>query len=304
MTERLKFTFRELLEGLWVRTYERLPFIYKLEDDSLINLTRGFLAEYFGMAIWIFLACGSVPAVEATLGNLEINPDSLLVISLAFGFGIIIPIYMVGEVSGAHFNPIVSTAAWLMGKISLIRAVVYSMAQLLGSITAACLLKFFVTNAQDSVSALGATQIAPGIQWIKGLYIEALLSTILVFCVIGLAIHPFGRTVTYRGNWDKVGPQLNTALAVGMLITGLNIVGIPLTGASMNPARSLGPALIAWDWNDHAIYWIGPFIGCAIGTFFALFLIARPEGRVHNEEEMEEFDAKLLTKKQRDYTQF
>jgi len=287
----MMWSWPDFFRGLWRRTYERLPFLYIEETDTLANLTRGFLGEFFGITVWLFLACGSVPAVEATLGTLQINPDSLLVISLSFGLGIVIPIYMMAETSGSHFNPIVSTAAWFLQKISLMRLFLYVVAQLAGSIVASCLLLFFVVKSQETVSALGATHIAPGIEWIKGMYIEGLLSTILVFCVIGLALHPFGRSSHPREEWDKIGPGIHTGIIVGFVIALLNVVGIPLTGASMNPARSFGPALVSWDWDGHMIYWLGPYCGCVIGTVLALFMIARPEGRLPGPRcEMAEFD--------------
>jgi aquaporin TIP len=69
------------------------------------------------------------------------------------------------------------------------------------------------------------------------------------------------------------------------------VVGIPLTGASMNPARSFGPALVSWDWDEQLIYWLGPLIGCIIGTIISMTLIARPEGRIPPPVyDMEEFD--------------
>ena len=208
--------------GLWRRTYERLPYIFNRDEDNLMSLVRGFAAEFFGMCVWIFLACGSVPAVEATLGTLSIKPDSLLVISISFGVGICIPIYMFAEISGANFNPAVSFSLWLLQRQSFIRLCIYIVAQLSGSILAACLLRFVITNAQDHVSALGATHIAPGIDWVKGMYIETLLTSILIFCVVGTAVHPFGRTVHHKEKWSHLGAGVNTGVVVGMIIFALN----------------------------------------------------------------------------------
>lgn len=276
--------------GLWRRTYDRLPYIFNRDEDNLMSLVRGFAAEFFGMCVWIFLACGSVPAVEATLGTLSIKPDSLLVISISFGVGICIPIYMFAEISGANFNPAVSFSLWLLQRQSFIRLCIYIVAQLSGSILAACLLRFVITNAQDHVSALGATHIAPGIDWVKGMYIETLLTSILIFCVVGTAVHPFGRTVHHKEKWSHLGAGVNTGVVVGMIIFALNIVGIPATGASMNPARSFGPAFVSWDWDGHTIYWLGPFLGAIIGTLCALIFMVRPEGRIPSPyTDMEEY---------------
>jgi glycerol uptake facilitator-like aquaporin len=74
---------------------------------------------------------------------------------------------------------------------------------------------------------------------------------------------------------------------VGLLVTVLNIGGIPTTGASMNPARSFGPALISWDWQDHEIYWLGPFIGCIAGTLLALCLLVRLESEEDSNKNFE-----------------
>ena len=255
------------------------------KEDTLPNLARGFLAELWGMFVWIFLACGSVPAVEATLGSLAISPISLLVISSSFGIGISISIYMMAEISGAHFNPVVSFSLLLLKQISVLRFFVWSIAQLLGSLLAAAFLRLFVTNAQDKVSALGLTQVSPKITWIQGYYIESLLTAILIICVIGLAAKPFGQTVTPKNQHHAIGAQLNTAIIIGFVITALNIVGIPTTGASMNPARSFGPAFVDWNWRSQIVYWVGPFTGSIIGTLVSLLLIVRPEGRLDTEYE-------------------
>jgi glycerol uptake facilitator-like aquaporin len=173
-------------------------------DDRMIALARASLGEFFGMFVWMFVALGSVPAVEATLGELTIKPESLLVISLAFGFGISISVYMMAEVSGAHLNPTVSFSLMLLKRISVIRCVSYMIAQCLGSVVGAGALRLFITRHQAAISTLGATKLAPEIEWYQGLYIEAMLSTILNFCAIGMATYPFGRTVTPESRWNKV----------------------------------------------------------------------------------------------------
>ena len=252
----------------------------KLPEDTPSHLIRGFIAEALGMFVWIFLACGSVPAVEATLGSLSILPESLFVISISFGIGISIAIYLVGDVSGAHLNPIVSTSLIFLRRVSVLKGIIWMCAQFTGSVIAAGCLRLFVTNAQEAVSALGATHISKSISWIQGYYVESVLSTILVFCAIGVAVRPYGRTVTPLAEHNNVGARSNAGIAIGFLIWALNVVGIPLTGASMNPARSFGPALVSWDWNHQLIYWLGPFTGCLCGTLLSILFIARPEGRL------------------------
>lgn len=261
-----------------------LPVLVK-KEDNLPNLVRGFLAETFGMFVWIFLACGSVPAVEATLGSLSISPVSLLVIASTFGLGITISIYMMAEMSGAHFNPAVSLSLLFLKQISVVRFIIWVIAQFFGSAAAAACLRLFVTNAQDRVSALGLTKVSPAITWLQGYYIESMLTTILIVCVIGIAVKPFGQTVTPAEQHHTIGAQLNTAIIIGFVIMALNIVGIPVTGASMNPARSFGPALIAWDWYSQIVYYVGPLTGSIVGTLISLLLIVRPEGRIGNEYE-------------------
>jgi len=256
-------------------------------DDKMVALGRASLGEFFGMFVWMFVALGSVPSVEATLGELAIKPESLLVISIAFGIGISIAVYMMAEVSGAHFNPTVSFSLMLLKRISVIRCIAYMLAQLAGSVVGAGALRLFITRHQAAISTLGATKLAPEIEWYQGIYIEAMLSTILNFCAIGMATYPFGRTVTPESRWSKVGPGNNTAIAVGMLVTVLNIGGIPTTGASMNPARSFGPALISWDWSNHEVYWIGPFIGCIVGTLLSLFLLVHLDAEEEDNKNFE-----------------
>ena len=212
----------EFCEGVALRTAARAPYFFNKNEDNIMSLARGFLAELLGISIYIILACGSVPAVEATLGSLAINPSALLVISLSFGVGISIPSYMFADISGANFNPVISFSYWLLKRQSFLRFFIYTFAQLIGSVFATCLLKFVITNAQENVSALGATNISPGIDWIKAVFIEGILSTILVFCMVGVTIQPFGRTINHRDRWNYIGASANTELVVGMTVFALN----------------------------------------------------------------------------------
>jgi MIP family channel proteins len=175
------------------------------------------------------------------LGNLGI--------ALTFGLVIMVMVYATGHLSGAHINPAVTIAFTLSRHFPPREALAYIVAQCAGAIAAALLL-LAVWPGQPA--ELGATIPSVGVG--SALVYEGVLSAFLMFVIMAVAT-------------DTRAVGAAAAIAIGGTIGLDALFGGPVTGASMNPARSLGPALIAWEWRDFWIYVVGPVAGAMLGGF-------------------------------------
>ncbi|CAN4099229.1 unnamed protein product [Withania somnifera] len=170
------------------------------------------------------------------------------------------------NVSGGHVNPAVTFGALVGGRVSILRAVYYWIAQLLGAIVASALLRL----ATDGLRPVGFS-VAGGVGNGNALVMEIVMTFGLVYTVFATAVDP------KRGSLGIIAP-----LAIAFILGANVFVGGPFEGASMNPARAFGPALIGWRWRNHWIYWVGPFIGAAIaGLIYEFGLIESYEAPVH-----------------------
>jgi len=238
------------------------------DDDVWQSLWRGAVAEFVATMIFIFIGTGSVVATQDTLGSSTISVPSLTVISLAHGFTIMILVYTVGEVSGGHINPAVTWACLITNKVSVLRALTYIVSQLLGGIIGSALLKSILPpELQHGMGCPGLNpKLTPG----QGFGAEVIFTAIFLFVVFATAISPFaGKMAPLSGGAQEYGPGKLTPFAVGMTILVLHTVGVPFTGASMNPARSFGPAIVNSCWANHWIYWVGPLVGSTAAAFIA-----------------------------------
>ncbi|KAM4106379.1 hypothetical protein ACB094_04G061400 [Castanea mollissima] len=160
------------------------------------------------------------------------------------------------NVSGGHVNPAVTFGTLLGGRISVVRAIYYWIAQLLGSIVAALLLRL-VTNMRPA-----GFYVSHGVGEWHGVILEIVMTFGLVYTVYATAIDP------KRGSLGTIAP-----LAIGLIVGANILVGGPFDGASMNPARAFGPALVGWRWDNHWIYWVGPLIGGALAGLIYEYMV-------------------------------
>eukprot|EP01114_Cavostelium_apophysatum_P006098 TRINITY_DN1731_c0_g1_i1.p1 TRINITY_DN1731_c0_g1~~TRINITY_DN1731_c0_g1_i1.p1 ORF type:complete len:312 (-),score=60.52 TRINITY_DN1731_c0_g1_i1:90-1025(-) len=240
-------------------------------DDVLPALWRGGVSEFFATMIFVFIGTGAVVASQAELTDPTLGVPNLTLISLAHGFAIMVLVYAVGEVSGGHINPAVTWACLITNKISFIRALIYIVAQLGGAVVGSALLKSFVPV--DLQYGMGCHGINPALKPAQGFGAEVIFTFIFIFVVFATAISPFaGKLAPLSGGEAEYGPGKLTPFAVGMTILILHTVGIPFTGASMNPARTFGPALVNSCWDNHWVYWIGPLTGSSIAAVVAQIL--------------------------------
>jgi MIP family channel proteins len=231
-------------------------------------MPRKLLAEFVGTFALIFIGAGSIVAAGNQITG--ITPGAgLVTVALAHGLAIGTMVTAVGHVSGGHFNPAVSVAAWVARRLSTIELVAYLVVQFLGGIAGALLLRLVVPRDGWEPAALGATLVSGGLSDAQAITIEAVLTFFLVWVVFATAIDP-------EGAFTKVA-----GLAIGFVIAMDIMMGGPFTGGSMNPARSLGPAVAAGEYTGLWVYFLGPVIGATLAAvaYDQVILRRRPAAR-------------------------
>jgi MIP family channel proteins len=217
------------------------------------DLLRRALAEGFAAFALVFAGCGAIIADTTRDGAL-----GSVGVSLVFGLIIMAMIYATGHLSGAHINPAVTIAFTLTRHFPLRDAIAYIAAQLTGAIAGALVL---LATWRDQPAALGATVPTVGVG--SAFVYELILTAFLMFVIIAVAT-------------DTRAVGAAAAIAIGGTVGLDALFGGPVTGASMNPARSLGPALVAGEWTDFWIYVAGPVCGAAVGAFAYQFIRGEP----------------------------
>ena len=208
-----------------------------------------FVAELVGTFTLVFVGAGSIILDTHTGGGV-----TLLGIAVAHGLALSIAVSITGPISGGHLNPAVTLAMLATKRIAGGKAGGYIAAQLLGATVAGVLLKGFYPAQAVAKSNLGTPALGPGVTFAQGVVIEAILTFLLLFTIFGVAV-------------DPRAPQHITGFCIGLTVAFDILAGGPLSGASMNPARTFGPALAAGFWANHLVYWIGPVLGGLLGAF-------------------------------------
>ncbi|HEX5937338.1 MAG TPA: aquaporin [Actinomycetota bacterium] len=204
------------------------------------------VAEFVATFALVFIGAGAVVAVGLGL--------DLTGVALAHGLVLAIMVSIIFHVSGGHVNPAVTIGLWVAGKTPTPTVLVYVVAQLLGAIAGAFLLKYLIPGELFDAAIGGTPQLAEGIAAGKGIVIEAATTFLLVFAVFGTAV-------------DPLGPFTKTAgLTIGLVIAFDIMAFGPYTGAAMNPARWFGPALASGTWSDWFVWIVGPVAGAIIAA--------------------------------------
>lgn len=199
-----------------------------------------YIAEGIGTFSLVFAGCGSAIVNDSSNGAL-----GLVGVSLVFGLVVMVMIYSLGDISGAHINPAVTLGLLIAGRFEQQFVLPYIGSQVAGAIVAAFLLRFLFPEHET----LGAT--LPSGSNIQAIVMEVVLSFFLMFVIL---------SVTAKSNTTGV----MVAVAIGATVTLDILFGGPVTGASMNPARSLGPALVSGNLNSLWVYIISPVAGAAL----------------------------------------
>jgi aquaporin Z len=224
------------------------------------TLIAALAAEAIGTFLFFVLGAGAVIMNAQTGGEV-----GLIGIALAHGLALAALGTAFAPISGGQFNPVVTVALWLVGKVRTIEGIRYIVAQLLGAVAAGFALKLAFGGFEpgDTVWSFargGAPGVADGLTQVTAIAIEAVLTAVLVYAVLLTAV-------------DKRAPQLGALLIGGVIIADI-MVGGPLTGAAMNPARWFGPAIAFGDLSEAVVYIVGPLIGAVVAALSVRYLFA------------------------------
>lgn len=209
---------------------------------------RPLTAEFVGTFALVFIGAGAV-VVDFAKGNAL----GLLGIALAHAVVLSVMVTALMRISGAHFNPAVTFGLWLANKIEAKDAGLYVAVQLVAAVAGAFLVKSLFPAVAGEVTGYGTPRIAGDVSFVQAIVIEAVLTFFLVSAVFGTAV-------------SSEAPSGIGGFGIGLVLLFDILVGGPLTGAAMNPARAFGPAVIAWEWVAQGVYWIGPLLGGAVAA--------------------------------------
>jgi aquaporin TIP len=236
-------------------------------DDLNERTWRAVLAEFMATMLFVFIGAGAVAVVTGALPlpAEALDTSTLTAIALAHGLAIAVLVAATARISGGHINPAVTFAMVVTGRMKAGPGVLYVAAQLTGAVVGALLLKMVLVSSVEGNLGAHALNDSALSSDVSGLIVEIVLTFAFVFTVFAVAV-------------DPRGPANLAPIAIGLAILIDHFVGVPLTGASMNPARSFGPALVANSWDDHWVYWVGPLSGGALAGLLYYFLyLSRPD---------------------------
>ena len=198
-----------------------------------------YTAEAFGTFILVGIGTGAI------LGIKQAGEPLIIGVALAFGLALITALYSVAPVSGGHFNPVVTLAMFFDGRIGLTDMVGYWASQVIGAFLASGAFAIILSRGDVATTATG---VSPAINEFEGFIAEAVFTTIFVFAILVLS----------------KSQAHSKFLGMGAALAAIHMIGIPFTGASVNPARSFAPALIGDVWSGFWVYVIGPAVGAVI----------------------------------------
>lgn len=230
---------------------------------------KKYIAEFVGTCVLVTMGCGTAMLVgcDAASGS------GYLLTALAFGLSIVAMAYSIGNISGCHINPAVSLGVLMRGGMSVADFIGYVVSQVLGAIAGGALLSliFDMGAVPDLTGGLGTNGLA-GVNEnaIVGLLVEAVLTFIFVLTILGVTS-------------DKFKHGSLAGLVIGLTLTFVHILGIGLTGTSVNPARSIGPALVATLTGNAGpmgslwVFIVGPLVGAALAALLYNYLETETE---------------------------
>lgn len=247
---------------------------------------KKYLCEFLGTCILVLFGCGVAVLTKA----------DLVATSLAFGLSIVAIAYVIGNVSGCHVNPAVSFAMWIDKRISGKDFILYMAAQVVGAITGSALFALFLkSTGYGDFRTIGLGQngfgaeVDSGITMLGALGVEIVLTFVFVLAVLG---------VTKEKKNSQVAP-----IVIGLTLTLVHLLGINLTGTSVNPARSFAPALFLGGeaLSQVWVFIVGPFVGAAFAALISFFIDLQPQVSEVVELETEVFDIEKIEAEEKKY---
>ncbi len=245
----------------------------RTEDLTSVDTWRAVTAETIGVLVLVLvgtgaiIASGAIDVLSGTLGpghGPPVIPDTpvlqnsarLLVIAMSLGLTYTALVAVTVGISGGHINPAVTFGAVITGRMGISKGTVYVIGQLAGAVIASYILRFVLTEA-----ALGVEGRTMGVVAWNAIAVDNLAAALVIEIILGFVL-VFVMLAAVIGPGSSASP--NGPLAAGLIVVVGTLVAWNLTGAAMNPARALGPAVAAEIWTDHWIYWAGPLGGAAI----------------------------------------
>jgi MIP family channel proteins len=228
---------------------------------TLTDHGRALLAEVAGTFMFVSIGAGAIVTHFATQGAV-----GLVGISLAHGLALAVAVSVFGNISGAHFNPAVTLGLWVAGKHRGDRILTYWGAQAVGALAAGIFLRIAYGHSDPAMAAshLGTPSLAAGLPPLTAIVIELVLTVFLLWAVFGTAVSPNAPRIAGFG--------------IGLAVSADILIGGPLTGAAMNPARWIGPAAAIGYFDHWYVYLIGPLAGGALaGLSYRYFFASEAE---------------------------
>merc|ERR1712013_31386 len=216
------------------------------KDLQVVPLMKSVVAELLGTMLLVIIGCGAAIQWKTSFDTTQV--------SLAFGLAVMGIASFTGHISGGNLNPAVSMGLLVGGNLSLLKFLVYVIAQCIGAVMGAVR------------GSLGSNGLAEGVTPFGAMVMELLMTMVLVLVVYASAVDSANKTAS------MVAPLL-----IGLTVTVAHLVLMPYTGTSINPARSLGPALVSGAVDDHWVFWVGPLLGGALGGLLYKFVFTNKE---------------------------
>ncbi len=211
---------------------------------------KKYLAEAIGTMVLVLMGCGT--AVSLSCG---VDTASVVGTALAFGLAVVAMAYTIGGISGCHINPAITLGVWMSGRMKGKEAGMYMLFQVIGGLVGAAILALCTGASGDAIVGTGANACQSGVEIVGGLVAEIVFTMIFVLVVLGTTD-------------SKVGAGNFAGLAIGLTLVLVHLVCIRYTGTSVNPARSIGPALFEGGvaLEQIWIFIVGPFAGAALAA--------------------------------------
>nr|AAA67782.1 aquaporin [Rhinella marina]prf//2206276A aquaporin [Rhinella marina] len=234
---------------------------------------RAVIAEFLAMIFFVFISIGAALGlhfpIQDKANETVSRSQDIVKVSLAFGLAIATMAQSVGHISGAHLNPAVTWLS-LSCQISILKAIMYIIAQCLGAVVATAILSGITSNVENNT--LGLNGLSAGVTAGQGLGVEIMVTFQLVLCV----------AVTDKRRHDISG---SIPLAIGLSVALGHLIAIDYTGCGMNPARSFGSAVVTKNFQYHWIFWVGPMIGGAAARPYLRFHLSAKDQRLNGPHE-------------------
>ncbi len=218
---------------------------------------KKYISEFVGTMMLVLIACGVAVIVGCS------TPAGIIATALAFGLVIVAMAYSIGNVSGCHINPAVSIAMAISGKMDKKECAKYIIAQVLGALAGAAVLGLLL-GSFSNLGSNGFGSLLPNgtkVTWYIAMIVEVILTFVFVTAILGVT--------------DKKENGHVTGIVIGLTLTLVHLIGIPFTGTSVNPARSLGPALLQGGTalSQVWVFIVAPIIGCVLAGLFYRFVL-------------------------------